>query len=297
MDPTGTPDDNYDERDYWDDDEDFDLPLLADNNSEVRPEGIHSSSADLQRVHSVQQDHDDVLIEETPDDLAFYRFGFANPICPVAAPRKTPTWLEVSNILGNGRRTLWAERPSSVKDALCTFFGHFMSATSLGDIPADTYDLRSDERMASGRIVIRRANLSNKISYILQQPGASDSSFVLILTSAATVMEIVCCGWGPDLQSIMHKLFERGIAFNICYPDTPLTLPPPMFLPRFGGLGYRPQATSQIRSTMRPTKALDIDFFNLLVDALLHQEVGLLRVLCGMLSQPRTLPRDLQTIA
>ena len=244
LDPTGTPDHEHDDWDSWDNDENgqkFNFPLLADDNSEARPEGIHSSSADLQRVHSVQQDHHDVLIEETPDDLAFYRFGFVNPICPVATPSKKPAWSEVFNILGNGLRTPWAEPSSSVKDAMCTFFGHFMSAMSLCDVPADTYDLRSDERMASGRVSIRCVNLSNKSSYILKQHGAPDGSFVLILTSAATVMEIVRHGWGPDLQLIVYKLLERGIAFNFCWPDPPRIKPPPMFMPRFGGLGYRPK--------------------------------------------------------
>jgi hypothetical protein len=38
----------------------------------------------------------------------------------------------------------------------------------------------------------------------------------------------------------MYRLLEREIGCNLSYLSVPLTQPPPMFVPRFRGLGYFP---------------------------------------------------------
>jgi hypothetical protein len=239
LDPTGQPD--FEDDEYDDPSWVGDFELLPGDNSELLPEGIYSSSADLERVHGVDQDTQSVLFNEAPDDLAYYRFGFVSPIHPAATPNNTPTWAEVSTILGNGLGASWAEPSSSSKELICVFFGYHKSAKSPSDMPEDICDLQRNDRMASGRVIIRCERLSNKMCYILERQGAGADEFVLVVTSAATVMEIVRRGWGPDLQSIMSKLFDRGIAFNLCYRDAHALQPPPKFIPRFGGLGYRPK--------------------------------------------------------
>jgi hypothetical protein len=84
LDPTDTPDHVHDD---WDNDanedgQNFDFSLLPAKDSEIHPERIHSSSANLQWVYSINQDDHDVLIEEAPDNIASYQFSFVSPICP-----------------------------------------------------------------------------------------------------------------------------------------------------------------------------------------------------------------------
>jgi hypothetical protein len=54
------------------------------------------------------------------------------------------------------------------------------------DVPVDMYNLRSDERMALGKVIICCINQSNKTHYIVKLPGAPNNSFVLVFVKGAT---------------------------------------------------------------------------------------------------------------
>ena len=91
-----------------------------------------------------------------------------------------------------------------------------------------------------GQLSLWREMLCGRMHYIVL-PRIEPCGFEVVLTSAATVMEIVRHEWGPHPLLIAKRLIDRCIAFNVCFRDKPWQQPTPRFVPRFAGLGYRPQ--------------------------------------------------------
>jgi hypothetical protein len=238
FDPTEqSGDDSYDM-----DDEDYEYPpLLEENLDNQLPEGGYSSVADLHRVHNTQNHEvppaETIPLNDCLEDLAYYRFGFVNPIGTVAGPSKKPDWRTLCKWLGNAMDETCPRPSASITDSLCTFFGYLTSANSLRDIPQGIYDLRSGEIIFGG-VRIRHENLSGRSYYVL----SSDLyAFRVLLTSAASALEVVRRQWGPDYVSIATGLLKRGIAFNICFQEAPHFPALAKFVPGFTGLGYRPK--------------------------------------------------------
>lgn len=65
-----------------------------------------------------------------------------------------------------------------------------------------------------------------------------DVQFEIGLTSTVTMIEILCCQLGPEIDSIAYYLLEHGIAFNT-FLHAPAGTPPLPFKPQYPGLGYQ----------------------------------------------------------
>lgn len=228
----------------YEDECDYDVALVNDETD--GPIGAYSSTADLERTHG-ETPHNPAADDvpqlaphfEPPEDTAYYRFGFIQPSENTIqnAPRKIE-WSEVCNLVGRYRDSTSWTVSQSLKDSLGYFFGYLSSANSTEHLPAYICDLQREDRLESAQVAIRREVLSNQTYYIIS-PKTGDGGFELLLKSAASVMEIVRSGWGPDVLSVAHKLFDRRIAFNLCS-----RAPPPLtkllkLRPAYGGLGYR----------------------------------------------------------
>ena len=78
---------------------------------------------------------------------------------------------------------------------------------------------------------------------ILPRRGEHVVSWDLVLSSAASVLEIIRRGWGPDIMSIVCQLLHHGIPFNTCIRGPPPSQgsKQPKFIPGYTGLGYSTQ--------------------------------------------------------
>jgi hypothetical protein len=240
FDPTDRLD--TDDDDEYDNNAPTELPLLPEDGPSHLPnhnEGTYSSSADLQRIHDMQDSDDRVMeLNNAPDDLVYYRFGFVNPIGTVEEPPVKQEWKTVQKWLGMG----WQLAPSK-QESICIFFSYLARAKSLSDIPKELYDLRQDDAdvHCQWKIHVRCEILDNQRHYIITPRSTEKARMELVLTSAASVVEIVRQQWGLDPMQIVHELLHRGIAFNTCIrgcANMPLI---PRLVYRYGGLGYRPQ--------------------------------------------------------
>jgi hypothetical protein len=243
FDPTDQPDD-VDEGDDQDGDLDaHHFPLLPEENLPHIPdgnEGVYSSSTDLQRIHGVQDPDDQVVeFDDATDALAYYRFGFVDPIGIVEEPRTKPDWKTVQKWLGNAWQV---DASKTVKESICIFFGYLTSAKSLSHVPRELYDLRQDDADVHRRkIRIRCETMGDRRHYIVTPRSTEQVEFELVLASAASVVQMVRQCWGPGLVQIAHELLNRGIPFHTCIRGHPHMRLPPKPINRYGGLGYRPQ--------------------------------------------------------
>jgi hypothetical protein len=179
-------------------------------------------------------------LNDAPDDLVYYRFGFVNPIGTVEEPLARQEWKTVQKWLGTG----WQLAPSkSLQESICLFFSYLVRAKSVSDIPKELYDLRQDDADVhrQWKIHVHWEILGNHRCYIITPRSPAKAGLELVLKSAASVVEIVRQHWGPDPMQIAHELLHRGIAFNICIRGPAYAPPIPRLLYRYGGLGYRPQ--------------------------------------------------------
>ncbi|SJL15608.1 uncharacterized protein ARMOST_19111 [Armillaria ostoyae] len=176
LQPDGEP--TYMSDDSDEGDEDFYVPLYDDDDDDDNHnEGIYSSSADLMRVHSITND---ML---TPESQA-----------------------EVST----------DEIRDALDDLVYYRFGFVPPSFPVAS-PSSTPEMHhpdADVHFPPG-FQISREPLNGKTWYILsphQEDGQVD--FIILLTSAASVLEILRRKWGPDLNGIAMKLLERCIPFN-----------------------------------------------------------------------------------
>jgi hypothetical protein len=270
FDPTGGPAEEED-----DDDEGTDnvFPLLPDNDTPHPSDNDsrYTSQSDLERIHNINQPVDDIIAEVEvnenaevevnenaevevnenaevkvnviADDEAYYRFGFVNPMGAVNEPAKKPDWKTVLKWLGfSWRGDSYETAPKKVIKAMIDFFGHLSLASKLADIPAELYDLRQFDADGGQQwnVRVRTETFFDKRYYFVSpHPTVVTSHFELMLSSAASVIEITRRQWGPDLVQIAHELLNRGIAFNTCIRGPSLKHVPSQ-IPRYGGLGYRP---------------------------------------------------------
>jgi hypothetical protein len=247
FDPTDGPEDHG-----FDDQDGHDLPLLNDNHddSHSHAEGPYASQSDLQRIHGTSDSNYDqaaeVEVNDTLEDLAYYRFGFVNPIGTVNEPGNKPAWKTVQKWLGMAWQTGSSDPSKGVDRSVHIFFGYLSSASSPTDIPTELYDILqvdADVRQP-WNIRVRHEIYFDKQFYIVtpRSPGNSEQTQIeLLLSSAASVVEIIRRRWGPDPAKIGYELLKRGIPFNTCIRGPCPTQLQRQIQSHYGGLGYRPQ--------------------------------------------------------
>ena len=255
FDPHGEQDDDDED---WDDVDFRNDPLIPETDqpeTDELPQGVYSSSTDLQHhndstqvmlneedtPHAALMDEEDTLhaaLNEPPDDTAYYRYGFVHPVMPMEYDQ-TMQWADVCAFLGNFHRSSWAEPKADVKNMICALFSFLGSANSISGVPDEICDFR---RVDPGQLTVRSEFLCGQTYFIISAREDSERcEYEVVLKSGLVVLEILRHGWGPHPLSIARRLIYRGIAFNVCFRDAPRQQPVPMFRPRFAGLGYRPQ--------------------------------------------------------
>jgi hypothetical protein len=230
----------------WDlDDQNDDLPLLPDDQVNYPSSHEYTSHSDLQQIYNISDTYDDPVIEvnvkASIDDMAYYCFGFVNPIGTPDKPSFEVKWEKVQKWLS----TKWSMCPDS-NNAIHTFFGHLKSALMPNDIPEDLYDIWQTNACVclQWNIKVHLKIFHDKQYYVVTPHTTSNSNgveFELFFTSAASVLEVVQCQWGPDLYTIICGLMSRGIPFNTCMHGLGLVQLPLKLELHYGGLGYQPK--------------------------------------------------------
>ncbi|KAK0230328.1 hypothetical protein IW262DRAFT_1453227 [Armillaria fumosa] len=252
LDPQDEPTHIYmsddDDSDY--DGEDHYFPL-DDDNDEVpdHDEGLYSSSADLERVHGIELIHqtepEDFSApverpQDTLDDVVYCRFGFTAPIVAVPKPSTVPEMHHVRKFVGVLQDTGVSH---TTREAMTNFFGYLLQAGNILDIPRELYDLRQHDAdvHSPAAIRIQKKVLNGRLYYILSDRQADTSpAFTILLTSAASVVEMVRRGWGPKMIDVAKKLIERGISFQAAVQDSRQQLETSFVAPCYSLLGCRP---------------------------------------------------------
>ncbi len=243
LDPQDHPTDMNDSDDDSDG-EDFYASLDDDDDDEVLyNEGPYSSTADLERIHEIEPEYTTVPVEshdDALDDIAYYRFGFINPVSTVPCPSTIPEMHHVCKFAGVLKD---AAVSRVVRDAMVKFFGYLLEAKGIHDIPCKLYDLRQHNADVHrpAAVIIRKKVLNGRLWYILSNRQTdAPPVFTILLASAASVVEILRREWGPRLIDIAEKLIQRGIPFHAALQDSQHHLQRSSLQPCYGLLGYRP---------------------------------------------------------
>ncbi|PBK83341.1 hypothetical protein ARMGADRAFT_1037957 [Armillaria gallica] len=150
------------------DDEDF-YPPLDDDDEVPYNEGPYSSTADLEHIHGIEPEDTAVPVdshEDALDNIAYYCFGFINPISMVPRPS---TILELHHLHKFTGVLKDAAVSHAVWDAMASFFGYLLEAKNIHDIPRELYDLRqyNSDVHRPAAVRIWKKVLNSRLWYIL----------------------------------------------------------------------------------------------------------------------------------
>ncbi|KAJ6500623.1 hypothetical protein C8R45DRAFT_978396 [Mycena sanguinolenta] len=114
------------------------------------------------------------------------------------------------------------------KDVMATILGQILEAKSPNDIDKELLDFhqRDPALFKDWPFAIRREVLTNTLEesptvyYVLLDHKSSLGSRVLLLQSAADVLEILRQGWGPRLKDVAKHLLSRGMGFRIAIMES-----------------------------------------------------------------------------
>ncbi|KAF8215124.1 hypothetical protein K438DRAFT_1561811 [Mycena galopus ATCC 62051] len=121
-----------------------------------------------------------------------------------------------------------------------------MAARSINDIPTELLDLRQPDAdiclQSNWRITVTQERLNGKLFYVLRPAGlAQDDCLIhILLSSAATTLQVLRLGWGPEPQDIIFHLIRHGVEFRCCARDYLRAEPRPPLGGGYTGLGFRP---------------------------------------------------------
>ncbi|KAG6807224.1 hypothetical protein H0H92_008358 [Tricholoma furcatifolium] len=241
-----------------DDDSDYDaddLPteLFPDNNdwnNRLNDHHQYSSRADLHRVYpSSEEDGQLSTMYQTLEDTAYFRFGFVSPLGTSRYPSDPPNWKRVREYLGDGHWPPTQRSPDpniQTRESLQGFFGYFKSSRDVSGIPAEIHDVSQDSSDVNTRplqFYARKEKLHGVLYYLIRSKAFSipeDASFEIGLKNPAVLLEIVRRELGRQHEDICNFLLDFGIPFKTFIPGPQKHLPAQM-IPRYGGLGFRPQ--------------------------------------------------------
>ncbi|KAF7359214.1 hypothetical protein MSAN_01263500 [Mycena sanguinolenta] len=224
----------------------------------------------------------------------------------MSTPRKTPATKPemsvVSSLVG------LQDINMDFKDVMATFFGQLLEAKTPNDIDKELLDFhqRDSALFRDWPFAIRREVLTNTLEetpsvyYVLLDHKNSLGSRVLLLQSAANVLEILRQGWGPRLKDVAKHLLSRGMAFHIAIMESSELVRKPAVRPKHhravdvnSGLGsrkgnfranindyraYVAQRDSQLLDTSRGHIALS---YGGVIGRLARTEISIEKGLCG----------------
>ncbi|KAJ7731460.1 hypothetical protein DFH07DRAFT_968786 [Mycena maculata] len=212
------------------------------------PAGEVSTEQDLWRCHDLE--HRETMFEteeehETYQDISHVphaRFGFTEPVATATYATK-PVEAKIC------RKSLGDEKWSGLQQAqyrhLPVLLAYLLTAKSIVDIPRELLDLRQPGSgiplQSNCAINVSLEHLNGSPFYILTPKGfaAEDYPRYILLSSAATALQVIRMGWGPDPQEIIFHLLEHGVEFRVCCRDAIGIAPEPPLVFRYSGLGYR----------------------------------------------------------
>ncbi|KAJ7504123.1 hypothetical protein B0H11DRAFT_1709600 [Mycena galericulata] len=174
-------------------------------------------------------------------EIPHTRFGFVKPVDQPRYPKRLEDRLSLKS-LGDEK---WPSLGDTAYEHFPSLLAYLADTKSIDDIPSDLLDLRqvdADISLDSNWVIdVSREQLNGKLFYILRPKGLApeDCSVHLLLSSAATTLQVVRMGWGPDPQEIIFHLLQLGVEFRVCIRDRVYGQPHPQLLDAHGRLGYR----------------------------------------------------------
>ncbi|KAJ7706577.1 hypothetical protein B0H16DRAFT_1345862, partial [Mycena metata] len=213
------------------DDEDDDD---ADHGYILRPEPESPALPDIRA--SLSQGDDPFLDME---DIPYSRFGFTVPGAPAQYQERLRPDFSARSV--GDEEWPGLQRPKYAH--LPALLAYLSQAQSLENVPRELLDLRQDEADISAQVwsvSVQRKVLNGEALYIIQPCSPDDDPDLhILLSSAATTLEIVRSGWGSSsIQEIVFHLFKRGIEFRLCLRGPLCPQPRPPYFQT--GLGVRP---------------------------------------------------------
>jgi hypothetical protein len=222
--------------------------------AELYPEeqiGPLLTSDDIMQSHGLERD---VEPGEIPDaapppyepycdisEIPHARFGFTRPI----GPESYPMFLDKKLCLKSLGDENWPKMGQAQFEHLPSLLASIHAARSLNDVPQQLLDLRQPGADISAEtnwaVAVTPERLNNKLFYVLRPKGVypEDCRIHILLESAATTLQVLRMGWGPDLQEIIFNLVQLGVEFRICIRDRPSIVPRPPLADGYTGLGCR----------------------------------------------------------
>lgn len=251
------------------------VELPPDDEEPDHQEGEFASRADLERLYEEdpQGETEDLLqqgqavkdqyeiISEPFEDNLYFRFGYSPDVVPPTSVSPSPydVPLPVALLtLGDGRHreiSSFIPLPSpKIQNEITEFLGHLWTAQALHDIPSQLLDVLRPQARAElwfghgNGLRLRMVTLDGTIFYLFRRwvdVDPESAPLELGLQSSVATLEVLRRQFiegkhvlGPDLDSVINFILDRGIAFNTFIHSTRVSPPPPE-RPLYSGLGFR----------------------------------------------------------
>lgn len=187
------------------------------------------------------------FIWKAPDftDWMYERWGYQHPADPLPTlPQAMHVPLEVAtNALGYPL----SEVPVKFREQFVLFFNHITKNSSI--LPEDCWDLNGsfDSVLPSSpphfKIGLLQSVASKTQYYVIQPrqpttPTTPIPEWVLLLDDPVTVVQICRLYRDSTVYDILRHLFNHGISFSTCIPESELPVILPLRMPQT--LGWRP---------------------------------------------------------
>ncbi|KAJ7437530.1 hypothetical protein FB451DRAFT_1305503 [Mycena latifolia] len=206
------------------------------------------TSDDLERSYGLRLD--DLELGEVLDDseavykpyqdislIPYARFGFTEPIAPASSRKPLDGKLSLK-VLGDDQ---WSGLGIPQYRHLPLLFAHLDGAQSISEIPTELLDLRQEgadvSLQSNWPISVSQERLNDKLFYVLRSTKV-DSPLYILLSSAATTIQVLRMEWAYPREIIFH-LLAFGVEFRVCIRDDLGVEPPIPFRYDYTGLGYR----------------------------------------------------------
>jgi hypothetical protein len=224
----------------------------------------------LDQSHPVYEPYHDM------SQLPRTRFGFTEFVTTASYDKKPLDDILCLKSLGDEK---WPGLAEPRYRHLASFFAYLDSVRHISEIPMELLDLRQEGAEVSHQshwaITVSRQCLNGKVFYLLRPKAFSSEKFPLhiLLPSAATTLQVIRMGWGPDPQEIIYHLLQHGVEFRVCIRDS-VRIEPQLPLPdRYTGLGYR-------RTGYKPT-VVDYGVYGMLRERFLQSPRGRAALFAG----------------
>ncbi|KAJ7153189.1 hypothetical protein C8R43DRAFT_885795 [Mycena crocata] len=175
-------------------------------------------------------------------ELAGARFGFTEATAATTFEKKPFDDKLSLKSLGDEK---WPRLGEARYRHLPTFLAYLHTAKSIEDIPSALLDLGQEGAEISlesnWAIMVSQEHLNGNLLYVLKPVVFPPEILPLyiLLPSAATVLQVLRMGWGPDPQEIISRLIQHGVEFRVCIRHEVYRQPPPPLPDRATGLGFR----------------------------------------------------------